>query len=106
MGTTCVVTKEEIDASAMDVVDSITGVVTIDVSGLTDDSTTGVVTIDVSGLDDDSTMGVVAVDVSGLTDDSITGVVTIDESTLEDIIPESVTESTIGVPTLDVTLDS
>ena len=51
-------------------------------------------------------MGVVAVDVSGLTDDSITGVVTIDESTLEDIIPESVTESTIGVPTLDVTLDS
>jgi len=78
LGTTCVVTKEEIDVSALD--DSITGAVIIDVSEL-----------DVNVVD------------------SITTVVTISVSTLDDIVPddsELVAESTIGVPTLDVTVDS
>ena len=93
LGTTCVVTKEEIDVSALD--DSITGAVIIDVSELdvnVVDSITTVVTIGVSGVED-----------------SITGVVTISVSTLDDIVPddsELVAESTIGVPTLDVTVDS
>jgi len=37
--------------------------------------------------------------------DSMMIVVTIDASTLEDIIPESVAESTIGVLILNVTVD-
>ena len=72
----------------------------------------GAVTIDVTvfGVNVvDSITGVMTIGVSGLTDDSIMGAVTIGVSTPDDILPddsELVAESTIGIPTLDATVDS
>ena len=92
----CVVTKEEIDVSALDIDDSVMGAVTIDVTVF------GVNVVD-------CITGVMTIGVSGLTDYSIMDAVTIGVSTPDDIVPddsELVAESTIGIPTLDATVDS